>query len=374
MATDPLLDALDTLLDAPRSELGRFTRNALARLTANLSLRIYRYGGEDESVLRAAKVLRDELDARLLRARPGTPPSDSDTPPAPDQAETPVPDLTETSAPDEAEAPAPDQAEVPAWLAELTGRLLDDKASARWLDEGPTAPGDPAWAAAALLRLPAEEAERRREEVKRLAPESADELRAPEGIRDDVAQALGPEALDHYRNVALVISDVLNAVELDRNLCTSALPGPSARSLADEQARKEYHDKVVGWLKSLAASKDAADTIDWLVRVDEAVRSVFPRPLPAPTSWWRQLGDRSFDALHRYVKRAAPEAEVGLVQEGPYGEGEAGRRAPKEERNIGIDEGSARRGQILWCLRAWYEYANPAGPPRIRGARVLYGR
>ncbi|MFF0771615.1 hypothetical protein ACFYUK_22200 [Nonomuraea wenchangensis] len=337
MTAGPLDDALATLLADRTSELGGAARDVLARCACDLALLLYRGdpGGQDEAVWRAAETVHRELGARLLLPAPAGP------------------------------------AVADGWAA-LAAELSADPA-VRPHCHSPLDGDDPARLAGVLLRLPAAEAERWRTRAAEAFPDVTAGFRPPEGLRDDVGAALGPDALERHRDVAAVISDVLNAIDLDPDLWTPLRQDYQSVHLADEQERERYRSAVLQWVGQLAGASGTS-TIDWLVRLDEAVRSVYPQPLPAPGSWWVRLGERSFEALQRNVAEADPRVRLGLIQEGRYGEGESGQRAPTASRNIGIDAGAARRGQILWCLRAWYESPGDGQTPSNRPARVLYGR
>jgi hypothetical protein len=344
MAAGPLDHALTTLLADRTSELGRAARDVLARCACDLALLLYRGdpGGQDEAVWRAAETVHRELGARLLL------PTQAGPAPA---------------------TPAPDAAD--GWAA-LAAELSADPA-VRPYCRSPLDRDDPARLAGVLLRLPAAEAERWRARAAETLPDVTAGFCPPEGLREDVGDALGPDALERHRDVAAVISDVLNAIDLDPDLWTPLGQVYQSVHLADEEERERYRAAVLQWVGQLAGASGTS-TIDWLVRLDEAVRSVYPQPLPAPGSWWVTLGERSFEALLRNVTEADPRVRLGLIQEGRYGEGESGQRAPTASRNIGIDAGTARRGQILWCLRAWYESPGDGQTPSNRPARVLYGR
>jgi hypothetical protein len=153
-------------------------------------------------------------------------------------------------------------------------------------------------------------------------------------------------------------------------------PASVITPLAGADDQLAYRQRVLGILERIAQpATPPSALVDWLGALDEALRSVFPLPVPARTSTWASMLDISRECLLSHARRVSPGAHVELVDAvTPYKDERRKQLAP-DGGNIAVQPFTAvERYEVLWSLRAYVELPGDATASRIiRPARVLYG-
>ncbi|MFI7078934.1 hypothetical protein ACIBO1_16705 [Micromonospora sp. NPDC049903] len=269
-------------------------------------------------------------------------------------------------------------AEVDALVAQF---LADDELAA-WRDAAP--PSDPAhcweWMWLTCLGFPDRQATRWRGRLARLGEGVA----GPPGALVPALPGVGSAGLDlpcaepdaevfaalHARedDLARLVTDVLSLAGSRASLDHSLHPARAGKHRLDEEGQqRHYREHLLRRLREYADERDQGGRLRRLVVVDEAVRSLFPRPLPAPGSWWRRFAERS-DVLLR-DRFAGHDAEI-TVPAGPYPpcwpRNSKKSTSPNLDMKVASDQ-TKRRHHVEWVLRVAYR----VGENTLDG-RVIY--
>ncbi|WP_431726906.1 hypothetical protein [Verrucosispora sp. TAA-831] len=267
-------------------------------------------------------------------------------------------------------------------VAALVAQFLADGEVAAWRDAAP--PFDPAhsweWMWLTCLGFPERQATRWRGRLAGLGEGVA----GPPGALVPALPGVGSAGLDlacaepdaevsaalHGRedDLARLVTDVLSLAGSRASLDHSLQPDGAGKHRLDEEGQqRHYREHLLRRLREYADERDQGGRLRRLVVVDEAVRSLFPRPLPAPGSWWRQFAERS-DVLLR-DRFADHDAEI-TVPAGPYPPCWPGNGKKSTSPNLDIKVASdptKRRHHVEWVLRVAYRVGD-----RTLDGRVIY--
>lgn len=196
----------------------------------------------------------------------------------------------------------------------------------------------------------------------------------------DIAAILGRwpgEFRETGDRLAPVIGLIFTYVDLAAGLYTADdRPAAVITPLATAGDQLAYRQRVLSILERIAQpATPPSALVDWLGALDEALRSVFPLPVPARSSPWASMLDVSRECLLSQAMRVSPGANVELVDAvTPYKDDRRKHLAP-DGGNIAVQPFTAvERYEVLWSLRAYVELPGDATASRIiRPARVLYG-
>jgi hypothetical protein len=168
------------------------------------------------------------------------------------------------------------------------------------------------------------------------------------------SRAPGPDRrilrLDH--DLALLVTDALrlagSIAPLSHTLEVSN--DDPLRSLADPATFSHYRDRLLSRVDSHVDGTD--DPLVRLIKLDEAIRSVVPIPLPMAGSWWTMFASRCDAVLRTHADRI----NLGTVKvpSGAYPVIVDGRPITKETGDIAIASAATQRPEVQWVLRAWY--------------------
>ncbi|MFF0717837.1 hypothetical protein [Micromonospora sp. NPDC003816] len=292
---------------------------------------------------------------------------------------------TSTADPVSGRGPAPGRpgpALPTAEVVPLTEMFLADREVAAWRDAAP--PSDPAhcweWMWLTCLGFPEPQATEWR---RRLAHLGGAGVGPPSAFAPDLS-TVGGEGLDlsgaepdaevsmvlHGRedDLARLVTDVLSLAGSHASLDHSLQPDRAGRHRLDDEGQlRHYREHLWRRLREYADEPDQYGRLRRLVLVDEAVRSLFPRPLPAPGSWWRQFAARS-DALLRH-RFADHDADI-VVPAGPYPPTwprHGGKStSPNQDMKV-VSAPTKRRPSVEWVLRVAYRDAD-----HTLAGRVIY--
>lgn len=152
--------------------------------------------------------------------------------------------------------------------------------------------------------------------------------------------------------------------------------GSRIKAMSQTGDRDAFGDNLLKQIGRLANPEQGPlDELGWLVQVDGTIRSVFPLPLPAESSWWATRLGRSFGIIEDAVARTGLPAVVKLLKVGTsVDSAEYCQYAGKEDPALATQDGQ-RPGTVLWPLRAYLAVpeATPGHAPEVRLARVLVG-
>jgi hypothetical protein len=148
------------------------------------------------------------------------------------------------------------------------------------------------------------------------------------------------------------------------------------RPIVTSDDRRTYRQRVLGILERIAEpASDPNVPVDWLGALDEALRSVFPLPVPSRYSVWAKRLETSRGVLDAQARKASPGAVVVLVDGVQRYEDAQRKRYAPDDGNIAVRPFTdVQRYEVLWPLRAYVELPGSDTAARIvRAARVLYG-
>ena len=279
---------------------------------------------------------------------------------------------------------------IPPWLADARDEIL--ALSGNRLN---VAVGDPAelWRHLHLGTLWLTDSHRRQSlEVLRVDPRNPEYLVPPLAEAGDAgitwsaaeahpaaAKALAdwpPELRDAGSLLQPIIGATFTVVDLAPGLfTTSGAAHGEIKPVETSHDRQSFQERVERILTTLAAeSLDPHLRVDWLSELDEALRSVFPLPVPSAYSQWAKRLRVSLDVLTAHARNVSPGAEVELVKARTAYEDPARHRFAGGN-NVAIRPFQPTElNQVLWPLRAYVELpGSPATARLVRAGRVVYG-
>ena len=188
-------------------------------------------------------------------------------------------------------------------------------------------------------------------------------------VRHQVLERLGAVAPDWQGLTGLVV-DVLSVLRRSPDLVTghSGWARETDQRLSSDLLRRD-HEQIV--LDAVSVLAKAPLPFDAVVGVDEAVRSVFPYPLPAPDSWWAGLGRSSAQILTELAPRFGAEVVVLDPQHPPTLQQLDGQLDIPGRVMIRVPRHQA--GRFLWQLRLGYRFPGDDAVASGKGARILVG-
>jgi hypothetical protein len=196
----------------------------------------------------------------------------------------------------------------------------------------------------------------------------------------DVAAALARwplELREAADQLAPVIGLILTVANLAAGLFTvGGRPAAVISPIVTSDDRSAYRQRVLGTLERIAESAgDPSVPVDWLGALDEALRSVFPLPVPSRYSLWAGRLETSRGALATHAHKVSPDAVVVLLDGVRRYEDAQRKQFAPDDGNIAIQPFTdLERYEVLWPLRAYVELPGSDTASRIvRTARVLYG-
>jgi hypothetical protein len=143
----------------------------------------------------------------------------------------------------------------------------------------------------------------------------------------------------------------------------------------NDALRGEYQDRLLKLVGNLADPRHGWRVeLGWLVHLDGTIRSVFPLPVPAPSSWWAGQVQRSFEMIETRTAQEPPLAALKLLKVGISVDSPDYQKYAGEEDPALATRDREQRGRVLWPLRAWLSIpsAGPGQAAETRAARVLF--
>jgi hypothetical protein len=242
-----------------------------------------------------------------------------------------------------------------------------------------------------LLRLPEEEAARRRRELLGVVGDTASgttrglvppcqalssrgiALHTAEltdsSIGSDIHEAVkrSPLTRSEYQWLAIATSDLLFLGEFDRSLGINMLgikTGDGLQAL-DDQLWPTYSTQLLDRVKALAEARDQVSKVRSLVRVDEMLAGLVPNPLPESYSWWQKRRTALIRGLQEEI--AALGGEVVAVG-GAHAAAEAVTHG-----NVSVPAPPGQKpGDVLWILRT--PYRTRKGENEVQPGRMIFAR
>lgn len=363
MAPDPVtVDA--ALADALRADMtGELCGHVTDLAAAAWRMSCRPTGDAAEALRRLADVLRETVC--------------QDAPAGPPRARQPAPIPTQ---------PAP----IPRWLTDARDVMLSPSDGRLAIGSAGVADVQALWRQLHLDTLWMPESQRRQSlELLRADPEDQDHLIPPleevaeAGIswaaaaaHPAAAAALAGWPREPDDPLPALIGTAFTIADLAPGLfMVDGSGGVEIRPAGTERDRQAFQDRVVGALTRLAADGTSPRLrVDWLAELDEALRSLFPVPLPSKFSLWTKRLESSLSVLTSYAGAVSADAEVRLVPAGTAYEDRT-RSQFADGSNVPVRPfRDAELNKVLWPLRAYVRLpGEPGTAPLVRHGRVIYG-
>jgi len=184
-----------------------------------------------------------------------------------------------------------------------------------------------------------------------------------------------PDVQVRYGSLRPVIATTFTVVDLAPGLFMASGQGATVTPLDSPKAQRAYQERVRRAMAQLgAADLDSPPEVDWLSALDEALRSVFPLPMPSRFSWWADRLQRSLELLTKCAYSVSSGSDVKLAKAGMSFD-ETQRRGQAGGDNVAIQPFRPEEdGRVLWVLRAYILLpGGPGGAVMTREGRVAYG-